>query len=458
MTIRLVIFDLDGVLVELKESHYLCLNSALKEEFGDEMCINLDDHYKIYDGLPTRDKLKLLTRYKNLDEKLYGNINKSKQQHTLKYIFENIKPLPHIGSLLQKLKEDDYKICVATNSVANTAYSVLVKMELLHLVDKVFSNEDVKFSKPNPEIYFKSISHFGLTPKECAIVEDSPYGLEAAFESGANVIKVKNTNELTIDTVYKNIIKFNRKKTAMKWNGKNFNVLIPMAGLGSRFQKAGYSMPKPLIDVSGVPMIEKVVNNLNIDANFIFVVQREHEKYKVSETLNRIAPGCKIVYVDSITEGAACTTLLAKEHIDNNDPLLLANSDQFIDWDSGRFYYQMADQQELDGSIITFNASHPKWSYAKLGADGYVNEVAEKNPISDMATVGIYYWNKGSDYVKYAEQMIAKNIRTNGEFYVAPVFNEAIGAGKLFKTYSIEKMWGLGTPEDLSHYLEHNQL
>lgn len=153
MTIRLVIFDLDGVLVELKESHYLCLNSALKEECGDEMCINLDDHYKIYDGLPTRDKLKLLTRYKNLDEKLYGDINKSKQRHTLKYIFENIKPLPHIGSLLQKLKEDDYKICVATNSVANTAYSVLVKMELLHLVDKVFSNEDVKFSKPQQELY-----------------------------------------------------------------------------------------------------------------------------------------------------------------------------------------------------------------------------------------------------------------------------------------------------------------
>jgi HAD superfamily hydrolase (TIGR01509 family) len=452
--IKLVIYDLDGVLVELKDSHFHCLNEALSE-CAPGLEISLEEHYKIYDGLPTKEKLKLLTRYKKLDESLYGKINKGKQQYTLQYIYKHVEPIKHIIELFKRLKSEEYKICVASNSVANTVYSVLVKMELLQYVDKVFSNEDVKYAKPNPEIYFKAISHFGLTPKECVIVEDSPYGLEAAFESGAHVIKVKNTQDVNCDNIYENINRFNRKKKTMIWNGKNFNVLIPMAGHGSRFQKAGYKLPKPLIDVQGMPMIEKVVRNLNIDANFIFVVQREHEQYNVSETLNRIAPGCKIIYVDAVTEGAACTTLLAKEYINNDNHLLLVNSDQYIEWDSNRFYYQMTDQ-DIDGGIVSFKASHPKWSFAKLGSDGFVSEVAEKNPISDIATVGIYYWSKGSDYVRYAEQMINKNIRVNNEFYVCPVFNEAISDSKKFITYNIEKMWGLGTPEDLTYYLEQN--
>ena len=328
-------------------------------------------------------------------------------------------------------------------------------MRLLHYVDKVFSNEDVKYAKPNPEVYFKAISFFGRTPKECFIVEDSPYGLEAAHESGAHVIRVSGTQDLTIENIFQQINIFSGRKKTMKWNGKeNFNVLIPMAGHGSRFQKAGYTLPKPLIDVQGIPMIQKVVDNLNIDANYIFVVQREHEKYDVSSKLKAIDPDCKIIYVDSVTEGAACTTLLAKKYIDNDKHLLLANSDQYVEWDSNRFYYQMTDQK-LDAGMVTFKANHPKWSFAKLGNDGYVAEVAEKNPISDIATAGIYYWCKGSDYVKYAEQMIQKNIRVNNEFYVCPVFNEAIQDKKKIAVHNIEKMWGLGTPEDLKEYLGH---
>ena len=111
----------------------------------------------------------------------------------------------------------------------------------------------------------------------------------------------------------------------------------------------------------------------------------------------------------------------------------------------------------IDGGIITFESTHPKWSFAKLGQDGFVSEVAEKNPISNLATVGIYYWSHGSDYVKYAEQMIQKNIRVNNEFYVCPVFNEAIGDGKKIRVKNIDRMWGLGTPEDLRHYLEHHK-
>ncbi|NBW58633.1 hypothetical protein EBR43_12830, partial [bacterium] len=116
-------------------------------------------------------------------------------------------------------------------------------------------------------------------------------------------------------------------------------------------------------------------------------------------------------------------------------------------------YSMIADN--IDAGILTFNSTHPKWSYAKVNDDGFVCEVAEKNPISNIATVGVYYWKRGSDYVKYAEQMINKNIRVNNEFYVCPVFNEAIQDGKKIKVFNIEKMWGLGTPEDLDYYLKN---
>ena len=160
--------------------------------------------------------------------------------------------------------------------------------------------------------------------------------------------------------------------------------------------------------------------------------------------------------MDGITEGAACTTLLAKEFIDNDEPLILANSDQYVEWVSNEFMYSMV-ADDIDGGILSFEATHPKWSYAKLDDDGFVCEVAEKKPISNIATVGIYYWKHGGDYVRYAEDMISKDIRFNNEFYVCPVYNQAIEDNKKIKIFGIEKMWGLGTPEDLNTYLDANK-
>ena len=170
--------------------------------------------------------------------------------------------------------------------------------------------------------------------------------------------------------------------------------------------------------------------------------------------LNLISPNCKIVEVDGLTEGAACTALLAKEFINNEQPLFFANSDQFVEWDSNEFFYKM-NESGADGGIVTFKATHPKWSFAKLDENGLVCEVAEKNPISDNATVGFYYWKKGSDFVTFAEEMIEKDIRTNNEFYVCPVFNQAIEAGKVIKSYEVKGMWGLGTPEDLDYFIKN---
>lgn len=244
---------------------------------------------------------------------------------------------------------------------------------------------------------------------------------------------------------------------------KKPTVLIPMAGAGSRFAKAGYTFPKPLIPINNKPMIQMVVENICIDGDYVFIVQREHhENYKLDMVLNLIKPGCSIVLVDSLTEGAACTALLAKKYIDNDRPLIIANSDQIIKYKASKFIdyleSQFVEENNVNGVILTFQSTHPKWSFVELNDQGFVKRVAEKEPISTIATVGIYVWKEGSDYVKYAEQMISKNIRVNGEFYVAPVYNEAILEKHNISTYDVSEMWGIGVPEDLDYFLKHSKM
>ena len=451
---KLIIFDLDGVLVEAKEIHYNTLNQALKE-IDNKFIITEAEHLSIYDGLKTSQKLEILTKNKGLHPEFHEQIWFRKQFLTIEAISQ-LKVDDRLVSIFKELRDKGYQLACCSNSVRRSVLVMLSKIGVIEYMDLILSNEDIKNSKPHPEIYWKTMSMMGILPEETLIVEDSPHGLLAASRSRANVLRVNNPQDLTLEKLE---TKLNEKKVISKpkWQGGKMNVLIPMAGAGARFQQAGYTFPKPLIDVESKPMIQVVVDNLNIDATFTYVVQKEHRlKYNLDTLLKLITPGCNIVEVDGITEGAACTTLLAKEFINNNEPLLMANSDQFIEWDSNEFMYKMIEQK-VDGGILTFNAIHPKWSFAKIDEYGYVTEVAEKNPISNIATVGVYYWAKGSDYVKYAEQMISKNIRTNNEFYVCPVFNEAISGGKKIKIFNIEKMWGLGTPEDLKYYLENKK-
>lgn len=236
------------------------------------------------------------------------------------------------------------------------------------------------------------------------------------------------------------------------------NIVIPMAGRGSRFADAGYAFPKPLIDINGETMIEVVVRNLKpkVDHRFIFICQREHyEKYDLYNILKRSTNNkFEVVLINGITEGAACTVLCAKQYINNSDPMVIANSDQYIEPRINKFIAD-AYNKDLDGSIMTFHSSHPKWSYARLDTEGRVVEVAEKKVISEHATVGIYYFKHGEDFVRGAESMIHRNIRHNNEFYVCPVYNDLILEDKNIGIYPItaEVMHGLGTPEDLKLFL-----
>ena len=447
--IKLVIFDLDGVLVEAKEIHYEALNKALGE-----YAISWDEHLSVYDGLKTNQKLDMLHEHKGLPKEQFKEIWNNKQKYTLEAL-RDLKPNHQLQVCMDMLIAEGYKLAVCSNSIRKTILTVLSKFDIIDRFDLILSNEDIVNSKPHPEMYWKAMSKMGVLPEETLIVEDSPYGLLAAARSKAYVMRVGSPKEITYININKYLNKEKMNSTP-KWKDDKLNVLIPMAGAGSRFEQAGYTFPKPLIDVRNKPMIQVVVDNLNIDANYIYVVQKSHRaKYNLDTLLNLITPGCKIVEVDGLTQGAACTALLAKEFIDNDAPLFFANSDQFVEWDSNEFMYKM-NETNADGGIVTFKAIHPKWSFAKVNPlTGLVEEVAEKNPISDDATVGYYYWKHGSDFVKYAEQMIEKDIRVNNEFYVCPVFNQAIEDAKEIRTFNVSKMWGLGTPEDLKFYLEN---
>ena len=450
--VKLIIFDLDGVLVEAKNIHFEAFNKALGE-----YAIDWNEHLSIYDGLKTNQKLEMLHERKGLPKEHFTKIWNDKQTYTLQAL-RNLKYDIDLVTTMTMLVNEGYKLAVCSNSIRKTVLTVLSKLGIIEFFDLILSNEDVQNSKPHPEIYWKAIAQMNCLPEETLIIEDSPYGLLAASRSKSHILRVGSPKEITYINIVKKInsIKEGYIMKSPAWRDDKLNVLIPMAGAGSRFEQAGYTFPKPLIDVRNKPMIQVVVENLNIKANFIYIVQKKHrEKYNLDTLLNLITPGCKVVEVDGLTEGAACTALLAKDYINNDAPLFFANSDQFVEWDSNEFMYKM-NETNADGGIVTFEATHPKWSFAKVNPyTGLVEEVAEKNPISNVATVGFYYWKHGSDFIKYAEEMIDKNIRVNNEFYVCPVFNQAIEDGKEIRTFNIDRMWGLGTPEDLKYYLEN---
>ena len=237
------------------------------------------------------------------------------------------------------------------------------------------------------------------------------------------------------------------------------NIVIPMAGAGSRFAREGYTDPKPLIPINGMPMIRVVINNLapSRPHRFIFVCQQAHVMaYGLGEKLAKWAPGCKIVGLNGLTDGAACTVLSARDLIDNQEELMIANSDQYVDVAIDGYLDSM-DKGDFDGLIMTMRANDPKWSFVGLDTNNLVTRVVEKEVISDEATVGIYNFRHGHDFVAAADRMIARNLRVNNEFYVAPTYNQLIEDGRRICIYNVGEeasgMYGLGTPDDLSLFL-----
>lgn len=238
------------------------------------------------------------------------------------------------------------------------------------------------------------------------------------------------------------------------------NIVIPMAGKGSRFFEARHTTPKPFISINQKYMIEGVVDNLKPESphRFIFICQQAHiDKYKLKEKLHRKSPNCSVLPIDQYTDGAASTVLLAKEYICDNNPLMIANSDQWVDVNIDNYLTKMSNDK-LDGLIMTMSADNPKWSFVRMSQNNKrVAEVVEKQVVSSEATVGIYNFSKGADFCRAAEKMISDDKMVRGEFYVAPVYNELINQNYNVGIYNVGKvgsgMYGLGTPDDLRSFL-----
>ena len=272
---KLIIFDLDGVLVDSREIHYEALNRALAN-VSEDYVININEHLSLYDGLPTSKKLTMLTEKKGLPVDRHQQIWEDKQKATFD-IFYTLENDHELMFYFQQFKNKDFSICVASNSIRNTVKIALIKLGLLEFVDYYVSNEDVNRNKPFPEMYWKCMTVCNAIPKNTVIFEDSHIGRQGALDSGANLIPIenrKNLSQLKIDQAIKILTR--NDITLIPWKSEKMNVLIPMAGAGSRFAAAGYTFPKPLIEVNGKPMIQVVVENLNIEATYTFIVQKEH--------------------------------------------------------------------------------------------------------------------------------------------------------------------------------------
>lgn len=235
------------------------------------------------------------------------------------------------------------------------------------------------------------------------------------------------------------------------------NILIPMAGEGSRFKINGYELPKPLIDVEGKPMIQKAIETLGINGQFIYVI-REYEdnnlNNKLHETLNRITPDCMIFVTPKKTNGSAETCLIAQNFIDDEEPLIIANCDQLMEWNGANFI-KFIKNNDYDGVVVTYESNDPKNSFAKLDENGFITEIAEKKPISNVALIGLHYWKHGKDFVQSANDMKTYEQDNTGEYYVAPTYNYLISKGKKIVNFHLNKgeYIPVGTPDDLNLYL-----
>ncbi len=467
--IKAILFDLDGVLLNSRVLHYETFRYALLEILPGRD-LSWTEHESRFDGLSTKLKIQKLIESGEITEEQGEQLFAKKQALTQERLVQDVQPREGLKLLLQTLNNEGFRLFCCSNSIRRTLDTCLTRLGVLPLFEATYSNEDVKAPKPSPEIYQLAMKQCFLNPHECLIVEDSAVGKAAAYASGAHVLEVEDAEDLTPSLLRSTLYALDKQhpvypRTLPFGKPLVFHVVIPMAGEGSRFRNAGFSMPKPFIPVGSKPMIQWVIENMipkhipldHYKLKFHLIVRSSHVQGNSLDRLFWDVPS-NVSYTyhttDGLTEGAACSVLLAESEINNDEPLLIINSDQFLEWNPDVFYKCLMNP-EYSGSILTFyqpDRTDLKWSYAKVDGDGLVTEVQEKQWISPYATVGLYGWRKGSDYVRYAKQMIAKNIRVKNEFYVCPVYNEAIQDGQKLRVKLCSGMWGLGVPEDLEKF------
>lgn len=421
-----VIFDLDGVLCDTPDLHYMALNKALVAHGCP--AITRWQHENTYDGLSTRQKLE------HLGVPDPAKVHATKQKETIKEMERQIQPNPLIRKVLLSLVNSGVKVGCASNSVRMSLHLALRLLGISELFHATACNEDVPHPKPAPDVYVECARRLGVDPKECIAVEDTDLGVHAAASAGMRVVRVSSPRNVTLFHVL---------------GIRCPHLIIPMAGRGSRFPSEGES--KPFINVRGDPMIVAVHRNLGIpEEHTTFVVLRKDEA-----RVSRLFPKAHVCPIgDAVLDGTACTVraaLRASAHIDRDAPVMVANCDQLLELDMGSFLLRM-DTVCAGAGMLTFHSpdSNPSWSYVSRDEDGYVNCLAEKKCISTEATAGVYWWQRCEWLADSIEKLVSANDKVNGEFYLAPSFNYLHNCIAV-ATYPCV-MHSVGVPKDLDAY------
>jgi len=447
-----LLFDLDGVLIDLKELHRDAYLTAWNHIIP-QAPIDIQFHALHLEARPTKDKIVVCNQLL----KTAGSIQEvsALKQSLTERLIADVHGLTTVTETIRWLKEQGHRLACCSNSIRNTIHLALTNLKILDQFDLVLSNEDVTASKPHPEIYLKAAAYFGISPHDCLVFEDSVIGKAAGSAAGCTVIPITNSSDITIEFMKGCLASKSRIPACAP---DVINLVIPMGGLGSRFEKEGYTTPKPFLPIFGKEMYKWVIENmlphdpvLRAKVQTHIIIREEHRSLFQHTDLE----GIHLHTVPCLTEGPACTVLTIKDIINTSSPLVIANSDQHLEWDSDALYYSLL-HPSIDGIISTFSQLDPsdiKWSYAKTDPNQNVIDVAEKKYISSNASTGIYGWSRGAEFVAFAESMIQQNIRVNNEFYVCPVYHEAIKAKKSIRVIECVKMWGLGVPHDYELFL-----
>lgn len=450
--IKLIIFDLDGVLMDSRELHYEALNRAL-HDIDPKYVIQLEEHLAKYDGRPTTAKLNMLSEEKGLPKELHDQVWKSKQDKTFEVINDTYKFDNRLRSVLSGLKERGFTLYCASNSIYKTLQLMLLRKGLLEYFDFILSCEDVLHPKPFPDVYLTCIMRSGLSTKETMIVEDSHVGRKSALLSGAHLCPVEDPSNVTLDRLLMRVEHINQSQVVPDvFASANINIAIPMATSYESSKDSELTYSGPLLEVNGRPLLKIIVENISLNGNYVFIPkQSDYEKLHLKYVLQAICPGSNVLTSLKETKSALHTLLLAADSFDNDTPLLVANGHQFLDWDSEKFH-QFCIKTEADGVIATFSSNHPRFSYVALGSDGFISEVAEKKPISSVATCGVYYWKRGSDFVKYAKEAVVEFPEGGAGCSMIAAYEKALQDSKKLASFKCKYSWQLKFPKDLEAF------
>ena len=433
--IKVLLLDFDGVVADCDMLHdnafYQALDSVANIKLTDIEKYNLR-------ALTSVTKVQQLTFKYNIDEQKKQEILSTKDRIKKNIIaqtdYKCIHFCPYIYDVFAYCNEHNIKVGLVSNSRRWLLDTVLEQLN--HPFEHVISNEDIENPKPAPDAYLKALQLFGVKANEALAVEDSPYGIESAKNAGIKTIGITSHTSLTASLIHEYYT--GKPVNADMYPMHDVQLVIPAAGRGTRFHPL--KVPKPFAQIGKLPMIQAVINNIGLDCNTHIILREDIKEFA------KKLPYKNIHYLPYVTCGTVSTMQWIRSHLDMSKPLIIANCDQMIKYDNKVFYKAII--QKLDGAILTFRATHEKWSFAKVNNEGYVTEVAEKIPISDLATVGIYFWTKAHYFFDDADEMMESNDTVNNEFYTCPTYNYSIKRGRKIKTFDVDEMIGLGTYED----------